>query len=288
MQLSNWSLGAPSEAWRTQTPVVNINHLRLAILRTSCQNEVIMTIACVIPARFHSSRFPGKLLKMAAGKTVLQHTFEKASQCKDIDALFVATDHEQIADHIQGLGGEIIWTSPECQNGTERICEAMQKDARLQKASYIVNLQGDHPCTKPETISAIVQALKSDKTARMSTAVTKIQDPQDFFSPHIVKCVFDLSLNALYFSRAPIPFNGLANAYAHIGIYCYQPKFLKEIFAKESTPHQKCEDLEQLKVLENGHRVKIAVVEETILGIDTPKDLETLKEFFLCQSNISS
>lgn len=247
-----------------------------------------MTIACVIPARFNSSRFPGKLLKMAAGKTVLQHTFEQASKCPEIDALFVATDNEQIADHIQNLGGEVIWTSAECQNGTERICEAIQKNKKLQKASYIVNLQGDHPCTQPETISAIIQALRSDPNAPMSTAVTKILRREDFLSPHIVKCVFDIQKNALYFSRAPIPFNGFENAYGHIGIYCYKTSFLKEMFRKERTPYQKCEDLEQLKVLENSHPVKIAIVEEMILGIDTPKDLETLKEFFLCQSNISS
>lgn len=247
-----------------------------------------MTIACVIPARFNSSRFPGKLLQIAAGKTVLQHTFEQASKCPEIDALFVATDSELIADHVRSLGGQVIWTSAECQNGTERICEAIYKDERLQKAAYIVNLQGDHPCTQPETISAIIRALKSDPRASMSTAVTKITKKEDFLSPHIVKSVFDIKKNALYFSRAPIPFNGLENAYGHIGIYCYKTSFLKEMVNKERTPNQKYEDLEQLKVLENGYLVKIAVVEEMILGIDTPKDLETLKEFFLCQSNISS
>lgn len=245
-----------------------------------------MTIACVIPARLNSSRFPGKLLEKAAGKTVLQHTFEKASECSEIDALFVATDSEKIADHVASLGGKIIWTSPHCQNGTERICEALLTEERLQKASYIVNLQGDHPCTKPETLTALICALKSDPLASMSTVVTKIQKLEDFLSPHIVKCVFDLSFNALYFSRSPIPYNGLSNAFGHIGIYCYTPQFLKEIFTKKSTPNQKCEDLEQLKVLENGHRIKIAITEEMILGIDTPQDLEKLKEI-LCQSNIS-
>lgn len=247
-----------------------------------------MTTACVIPARFNSSRFPGKLLEKAAGKTVLQHTFEKAQDCKDIDALYVATDHEQIGDHIHSLGGIVIWTSPDCQNGTERIYDAYLKDKNLQKASYIVGLQGDHPCTQPETIQAIIQGLKTDPSAKMSTAVTKIQKYKDFQSPHVVKCVFDQNHNALYFSRSPIPYhtnNQPLNAYGHIGIYCYTSSFLKEMFTMPHSSLQKYEDLEQLKVLENGHRVKIAVVEEEILGIDTPKDLEKFKEI-LCQSNI--
>lgn len=248
-----------------------------------------MTIACIIPARMNSSRFPGKLLALADGKTVLQHTFEKASQCSAIDALFVATDDEQIGDHIHKLGGSVIWTSPSCQNGTERVCEALDKDARLQKASIIINLQGDHPCTSPDTLEAIIQSLKSDPIAVMSTAVTEIDAYNDYLSPHTVKCVFDLSYNALYFSRSPIPYipqNRPLKAYAHIGIYCYRTEFLKKIFDKKSTPLQNNEDLEQLRVLENGHRIKIAVVDETILGVDTPNDLEKLREY-LCRSNIS-
>ena len=248
-----------------------------------------MTIACIIPARMNSSRFPGKLLAMADGKTVLQHTFEKASRCPAIDALFVATDNEQIGDHIHKLGGDVIWTSSTCQNGTERICEALNKDSRLQQASLIINLQGDHPCTQPDTLSAIVQVLQSHPTADMSTAAAKIQSHDEYLSPHTVKCVFDLSYNALYFSRSPIPYtpqNQPLNAYAHIGIYCYRTEFLKKIFDKNSTPLQNNEDLEQLKVLENGHRIKIAVVEEMILGVDTPKDLEKLREY-LCRSNLS-
>jgi 3-deoxy-manno-octulosonate cytidylyltransferase (CMP-KDO synthetase) len=246
-----------------------------------------MTV-CVIPARLNSSRFPGKLLEKAHGKTVLQHTFEKAISCSEIDEVFVATDNEQIGEHILSLGGQVIWTSPTCENGTMRIYDAYRHDARLQKAKYIVGLQGDHPLTQPETITAILKALRSDPTAKMSTAVTKIQEIGDFHSPHIVKCVFDQNQNALYFSRSPIPYHTnhqTLHAYGHIGIYCYESAFLKEFFASETFSLQRLEDLEQLKVLENGFRVKIAVVKEKILGIDTPEDLERLKEI-LCQSNI--
>lgn len=247
-----------------------------------------MTTACVIPARLNSSRFPGKLLEKANGKTVLQYTFEKATACREIDEVFVATDNEQIAEHILSLGGKVIWTSPSCENGTLRIYDAYSHDARLQKARYIVGLQGDHPLTQPETIHAILKALRSDPKAKMATAVTRIEEIGDFQSPHIVKCVFDQDQNALYFSRSPIPYhtnNQMLNAYGHIGIYCYESAFLKKFFSLDPSTLQRLEDLEQLKVLENGFRVKIAVVKEKILGIDTPKDLERFKEI-LCQSNI--
>lgn len=249
-----------------------------------------MTVACVIPARYQSVRFPGKLLAKAQGKTVLQRTFEQARRCPELDALFVATDDERIAEHVQSLGGEVIWTPPHCRNGTERIGEALQKEDRLQKTSMIVNLQGDHPCTEPKTIGAIITALREDPSASVSTAATRIDNPEDFFSPHVVKCVFDQERNALYFSRSPIPYTFPGQpieAYSHIGIYCYRTPFLKKILTYNNTRLQNQEDLEQLKVLENGHRIKIALVEDKALGVDTPQDLEKLEKL-LCQLNIFS
>lgn len=247
-----------------------------------------MSIACVIPARLNSTRFPRKLLEKAGGKTVLERTFEQAAKCSSIDHLFVATDSEEIGEHVLQLGGQVIWTSPECQNGTERISEALLKTPALQQSSLIINIQGDHPCTQPETLTAIVALLESDPVAVMSTAVTKIDTLTEYLSPHTVKCVFDKNQNALYFSRSPIPYcaqNQPIQSYAHIGVYCYKTSFLQKHFSKETTSLQKSEDLEQLKVLENGNRIKIAVVKEKILGIDTPQDLEKLREM-LCPSNI--
>lgn len=247
-----------------------------------------MTVACVIPARLNSSRFPRKLLQKVGTKSVLQHTFEKALLCKEIDLLFVATDSEEIADHVRVFGGKVILTG-EAPNGTIRIVEAIQKEEALQKTDFIINLQGDHPCTNPETLSAIIEALRSDKTAKMSTAITKIQSREDYLSPHIVKCVFDQSFNALYFSRSPIPYvanKEVLNAHAHIGVYCYRTSFLKEMGTQKQTPNQISEDLEQLGVLEKGYRIRLALVDEVILGIDTPKDLERFKKI-LCPLNIS-
>lgn len=245
-------------------------------------------VACVIPARLNSSRFPRKLLALAHGKTVLQRTFEQAKQCPLIDHLFVATDSVEIADHVQEFGGKIIWTSVACQNGTERICEAYAKEPILQKCSMLLNVQGDHPCTQKETLEALIQALKNDPQAVLSTAVTEISSREDYHSPHVVKCVFDTQQNALYFSRAPIPYipkEKPLQAYAHIGVYCYRTSFLKETIPNEQTHLQKIEDLEQLKVLEKGNRIKIAIVKEKVLGVDTPQDLEKLKEI-LWPSNI--
>ena len=244
-----------------------------------------MSVSCVIPARLNSSRFPEKLLKNIGTKTVLQCTFEKALLCKEIDSLFVATDSEEIAAHVRSFGGSVILTG-KCPNGTQRVSEALQKNPILQRSDLIINLQGDHPSTQPETLSAIIQALRSDKSAQMSTAVTKIQMKHDFLSPHIVKCVFDTSLNALYFSRSPIPYHAdfkEIQAYGHIGVYCYRTSFLKEFIGTDKTPNQKLEDLEQLGVLENGYRIKIAKVNERILGIDTPEDLKR----YICLLNTS-
>lgn len=243
-----------------------------------------MSVVCVIPARFNSSRFPGKLLVKAQGKTVLQRTFESAAQCKLLDAIYVATDHEAIAEHIKSLGGEVIWTSSSARDGTERIGEALQTHSDLKKASYIVNVQGDHPCMAPSTIEAIITALQKDGSASLSTAVSPIQTKEDFLSPHIVKCVFDQKGNALYFSRSPIPHSHWEAAYSHIGIYCYRSLFLKTLLEEKSTPLQEAESLEQLKVLEKGYRIKIAIVHEPNLSVDVPQDLIKLEEY-LCRQN---
>jgi 3-deoxy-manno-octulosonate cytidylyltransferase (CMP-KDO synthetase) len=237
-----------------------------------------MRTICVIPARFHSSRFPGKLLQKAAGRTVLERTLEKALRCPFIDYTYVATDHEEIARHIEAIGAEVVWTSPECRNGTERVAEAIQK---IAPADIIVNLQGDHPCTDPQTISAVVNVLREDREALLSTAVTPIETQDDYLSPHVVKCVFDEHRNALYFSRSPIPYcKNEIHAYAHIGIYGYRKTFF-DLPAIPPTPLQQSEDLEQLQILERGYRMKVAIVEEKPLGIDTPQDLIKLEQF-LC------
>jgi len=240
-----------------------------------------MKTICVIPARFNSSRFPGKLLVSVRGKTILQRTFERAAGCKAIDGLFVATDDEKIAEHIKGFGGEVIWTSPSCINGTERIVEALKVRPELQKAEIVVNVQGDHPMTSPEAIGMAVHLLKRDPKAQMSTLATPLVDLEDFQSPHVVKCVFDQDGNALYFSRSPIPYSAKGvpkGAYHHVGLYAYRTSFLLSSLDYPTTPLQGQEDLEQLKVLERGYRIKVGVISEVPIGVDTPGDLVKLEK----------
>jgi len=240
-----------------------------------------MTI-CIIPARLHSTRFPQKLLATAGGKTILQRTYECALKCKNIDDLWVATDHSQIAEHVQKFGGKIIWTSESCRNGTERIAEALQKEPSLQQAKIVINLQGDHPCTAPSTIDQIARVLAEDVEAAVSTAVRPIRSREDYLSPHVVKCVFDCRGRALYFSRSPIPYSkkefDVPAAFQHIGIYGYRTNFLMKIGSLQDTGLQRSEDLEQLRFLELGYEIAVAVVEDEALGIDTPQDLEKLNK----------
>ncbi|MBI5273314.1 MAG: 3-deoxy-manno-octulosonate cytidylyltransferase [Chlamydiia bacterium] len=249
-----------------------------------------MSVICIIPARYNSSRFPGKLLATAQGKTVLQRTFESASRCTSLQQLHVATDDERIAEHIRTIGGSVLWTSNAPRDGTERILEALRNYKEIASASYILILQGDQPCTSPATINAIVHAIQSDPEAVLSTAVCPITDREEYLSPHVVKCVFDINYNALYFSRAPIPHihtKAPSLAYAHIGIYCFRRPFLTQWETLARTPLQNSEDLEQLKILELGHRIKIAVVGERGPSVDTPQDLIKLEQY-LCQQNTFS
>ncbi len=240
-----------------------------------------MKIACLIPARYNSSRFPGKLLALALGKTVLQRTIESALEYFDPSQVFVATDDARIAEHVESLGVQVIWTLPSHINGSERIAEAIQIEPKLQDAEIIVNLQGDHPCMNKASMQAAVDILELDSTAMMSTIATPITDLQDFLAPQIVKVVLDSESSALYFSRAPIPYskNGLpASALQHIGLYCFRRAFLLKYPDMITTPLQLQEDLEQLKVLEKGFRIKVAVVNEQCIGVDIPSDLSKLEE----------
>ena len=240
-----------------------------------------MKIACLIPARYNSTRFPGKLLALARGKTVLQHTVESALAYFDPTQIFVATDDERIAKHVESLGVEAVWTLPSHINGSERIAEALIKTPRLGQAELILNLQGDHPCMGPASMQAALDVLDSDPKAVMSTLATPIHKLEDFLAPHIVKVVVDQNKNGLYFSRAPIPYSKQdlpKHALQHIGLYCFRRSFLLKYPQMISTPLQLQEDLEQLKVLEEGFRIKVAIVDEKCIGVDIPSDLTKLEE----------
>ena len=258
-----------------------------AFLHKAVKNNKNPKIIAIIPARLQSSRFPEKSLSLIAGKSLIQRTYDSALKCTLLEDIYIATDSEKIFSHVHGFGGKALMTSPTCKNGTERIIEAIDK-YNLQ-GDIIVNIQGDNPCISKETIDKTIQSLQVDPKAQTSTACALIKNSEELFSPHIVKCIFDQDFRALYFSRSPLPFSKNLDKtffYHHIGIYAYRAGFLKLLSQLEETPLQKAEDLEQLKILEHGYRIKVAVVKEVPLGVDVPDDILKVEKF-LCQSNTS-
>lgn len=235
----------------------------------------------IIPARYQSTRFPGKLLVSLLDKPILQHTYESAKQSQVLDELIVATDDSRIQNLIQDLGGKTVFTSEDCQNGTERIVEALEKNPSLQNYEIIVNLQGDHPFVSSEMIEALIILLKNDPSTQIATAVVPMKDLQSVAFPQYVKCVFDHNFNALYFSRSKIPYEGHLY-YQHVGIYAYRKTFLNQYRHLKKSDLEKAENLEQLKFLENGYRIKVAMMKDMSHSIDTPDDLKRLKEL-LCR-----
>lgn len=244
----------------------------------------------IIPARYASTRLPGKLLIPLLGKTLLQRTFENAQQISSLDELIVATDDPRIYSHVEEFGGRAMMTSPTCQTGTDRLAEVLQQKPEWLKATAIVNVQGDEPCLNPQAVDAAVALLLSDKEASTATLAAPLKNEEEAWQSSIVKCVMDQQNNALYFSRSLIPgnkkrsFNGERAYYRHIGLYVYRPAFLLHYQALPPTPLQLEEDLEQLKILEHGYRMKVALTEEAGIGVDTPEDLNKIEQW-LCKQN---
>ncbi|KAI5662578.1 hypothetical protein M9H77_21901 [Catharanthus roseus] len=236
----------------------------------------------IIPARFASSRFPGKPLVQILGKPMIQRTWERAKLASSLDHVVVATDDEKIAECCRGFGADVLMTSESCRNGTERCNEALEMIGK--KYDIVVNIQGDEPLIEPEIIDGIVKALQATPDAVFSTAVTSLK-PEDAFDPNRVKCIVDNRGYAIYFSRGLIPFNksGKVNPkfpyLLHLGIQSYDTKFLKIYPELPPTPLQLEEDLEQLKVLENGYKMKVIKVDHEAHGVDAPEDVEKIERF---------
>jgi len=238
-------------------------------------------IVGIIPARINSSRFPRKLLHILKDKTVLQHTIEKAKTFSALNDLFLTTDNLEIAKHAENLGVKVIMTSSQPLTGTDRVAEAVLSNIYLQGAEIIFNLQADHPFTTSKTIDNILEKLIEDPFAEIGTAASPLFDAQKAQSPDIVKCVFDHNHNVLYFSRSPIPHHG-DRYYHHIGIYAFRRRFLQRLKNLKHTDLEKKEDLEQLRFLENGVKIKVAITDDPAQGIDSPKDILTC-ENLLCR-----
>ncbi len=220
----------------------------------------------IIPARYASTRFPGKPLALIAGKPMIQHVYEHVARAGKIDEVYVATDDKRIVEAVKEFGGKSIMTSSKLKSGTDRCAAA----ARKIGAEIVVNVQGDEPVISPKTIDAAVSALKSSRTSLMSTAAVPIEDRAVLFSENALKVVIDKTGRALYFTRSTIPFlRGVSRDnylesfgfLKHLGIYVYRNNFLQKLTKMRETPLERAEKREQLMVLENGSSIKVAVVE---------------------------
>ena len=247
-----------------------------------------MLVIGVIPARYQSSRFPAKMLAPIMGKSLIQRTYESAKKCSSLDRLVIATDHELIYEHAKNFGAEVYMTAVECLNGTERLVDAIRRNPELQDGEIFVNIQGDRPCLSASSIDEIVLALKNNPQELMATPVVKIFDSHEIENPGSVKCVLDKNGYALYFSRLPIPYSKTSpQCYKHVGIYAFRKDFLLKYVELPDTPLQLQEDLEQLKVLEHGFRIKTVEISEDDLSVDYLDDINKVEKW-LCSQNISS
>lgn len=233
----------------------------------------------VIPARYGSTRFPGKPLADILGKPMIQYVWEKASQTKTLEKVIIATDDKRILKKAKEFGAEGVLTSPLLSSGTERVAEAV-KDLDVD---IVANIQGDEPLIKSQAIDEAIKPLIDDPKILISTLACKIIREEDIDNSNIVKVVFDKDNFALYFSRSPIPHSELRTPnpelriYKHLGLYVYRKSFLLQLAEMEPTPLEKIERLEQLRVLENDYRIKVVETEYDSLGVDTPEDLERAK-----------
>jgi len=246
-----------------------------------------MKVLAIIPARFASTRFPGKPLVDIAGKSMIQRVVEKVQACASISQLVVATDDERIFNHVQDFGAQAVMTSAEHPSGTDRCLEAFI--SIKSDADCIINVQGDEPFVDAAQLSSLIQLIaKADVS--IATLAKKITDTSALFDPSKVKVVFDNHSRALYFSRHAIPFvrnaeeshwKDVHTFYKHLGLYAYKPEKLKEICALQPSALEKAESLEQLRWLENGHTIHVAITEIESPAIDTPEDLQAvLKHYF--------
>lgn len=237
-----------------------------------------LQVVAVVPARFGSSRFPGKPLADIDGRPMIEHVYRRARSCQAISRVIVATDDRRIADAVAGFGGEVRLTRREHQSGTDRLAEV----AATLECDVIVNVQGDEPLIEPDAIAAAVTPFASDPTLSMTTLCRRIDNPADLADPNVVKVVLDRAGFALYFSRAAIPWvrsPGLLDPpfFRHIGLYAYRRDTLLALAAIEPTPLERAEALEQLRALEHGIRIKAIETAYDSVGVDTPADLDEVR-----------
>jgi 3-deoxy-manno-octulosonate cytidylyltransferase (CMP-KDO synthetase) len=243
-----------------------------------------MGAVAIIPARFGSTRFPGKPLALIGGKPMIQHVYENTAKTPGLDRVVVATDDRRILEAVRAFGGEAVLTSRRHGSGTERLAEA----ARRFRAGWVINVQGDLPFVRPRTIQRSLAPLLRDPQLPMGTAKTRIRSEAEWRDPNVVKVVTDARGFALYFSRAPIPYSrerprasrdGAAWGYRHIGIYVYRRDFLLRFARLTPTWIERVEALEQLRALAHGYRIRVVEVDDPAVEVNVPQDLQRAERF---------
>ena len=249
-----------------------------------------MKITAVIPARYASTRFPGKALADIGGKPMIQHVYERTCRASLVSRVIVATDDQRIADVVNRIGGEAIMTSTGHETGTDRLAEV----AHSLDSDIIVNVQGDEPLIDPAMIDQAIEPFLDDPGLQMGTLKTRVRCLHDFLSPNVVKVVTDAGGTALYFSRSPLPFfrdkwqdlkddsfsSGKLLCYKHVGLYVYRRDFLLRFAAMPPTFLEIAEKLEQLRAIENGVRIRVVETDFLSIGVDTPEDLSKAQEHY--------
>ncbi len=238
-----------------------------------------MKIACIIPARYASTRLPGKPLRLIHGKTLIRRVYERASLAKVPEMVLVATDHADIAAEVSSFGGKAVMTSVDCPTGTDRLAEVV-----FQYPDYdiVVNVQGDEPLIDPDVIDRLAQLLTEKEELVMATVATPLSE-EEYDDPSAVKVVVNKKGEALYFSRSLIPYprhDFVTPPLKHVGIYAYRREFLLLYAKMAQTPLEVAESLEQLRALENGYKIGVIIEETADIGIDTPEDLAKAEAYF--------
>lgn len=246
-----------------------------------------LTITAIIPARYQSTRLPGKVLLDIAGVPMIARVYDRVRATPGLDAVIVATDDERVYEAVRRHGGHAVMTSPAHHSGTDRLAEV----ARSLDSDLIVNVQGDEPLIEPAMIAEAIAPFAADRTLQMSTLCRRIDTEHDFHNPHLVKAVVGLDGFALYFSRAPVPHERAAAsrgvpalARQHIGLYVYRRECLLTLAALPPSPLEIAESLEQLRALEHGIRIKAVETRYDSIGVDTPEDLEHVRA--LCAADV--
>jgi 3-deoxy-manno-octulosonate cytidylyltransferase (CMP-KDO synthetase) len=245
---------------------------------SSTKSSSDVSVVAVIPARYHSTRLPGKALADICGRPMIEHVYRRASAAKSIQSVIVATDDERILRAVLAFGGRARMTSRDHQSGTDRLAEI----AADLSCDLVVNVQGDEPLIDPEVLDEAIAPFVSEPSLMMSTLRRRIDDPADLVNPNVTKVVTDADGYALYFSRSAIPFRREgcppAPAWRHIGLYVYRRECLLRLAALEPTPMERSEALEQLRAVEHGIRIRVVETCHDSIGVDTPDDLERARQ----------